>query len=295
MAASYRKESILMKKILSAVLLAAIVVLNSAAIFADSTAPVNNQAAKTTAVVTEGVPSIKINQETGTISVTYLSNSDKIYKVLITKGDKNISYYLNNDGIEEVFPLQFGNGEYNVSVIENISGNKFKKIKSETVTLSLDDQNKVYLNSIQNIRWSEDSKAVVIARELTRGLKTDKEKITAVYNYIVNNFSYDFDKLGKLSNDYVPDIDKFTESKKGICYDYSSTFAAMLRSLGIPTKLVKGYAEGIDGYHAWNEVYDKETKKWTTIDTTYDSQMRADKSKYSMVKDAAKYSKVNEY
>ena len=43
----------------------------------------------------------------------------------------------------------------------------------------------------------------------------------------------------------------------------------MLRSQGIPTKLVKGYSDNVDGYHAWNEVYINE--EWITIDTTLDA------------------------
>jgi transglutaminase/protease-like cytokinesis protein 3 len=47
----------------------------------------------------------------------------------------------------------------------------------------------------------------------------------------------------------------------------------MLRSQGIPTKLIKGYTDKVDGYHAWNEVLID--RQWVVIDTTYDAIMEA--------------------
>ncbi|UUZ86988.1 transglutaminase-like domain-containing protein [Paenibacillus sp. P26] len=61
------------------------------------------------------------------------------------------------------------------------------------------------------------------------------------------------------------------ETNQGICYDASALFAAMLRSSGVPVKLVQGYAPGIRQYHAWNEVY-LEGKGWITMDVTTDAQ-----------------------
>ena len=66
-------------------------------------------------------------------------------------------------------------------------------------------------------------------------------------------------------------------SKKGICFDYASLMAAMLRSQGIPTKLEVGYSG--QAYHAWISVYLQETgwvdgiisfdgKDWTLMDPT---------------------------
>lgn len=60
---------------------------------------------------------------------------------------------------------------------------------------------------------------------------------------------------------------------KGVCYDMSALYAALARSLDIETKLVKG--QGITplyrGYHAWNEVYSKEEKRWIKLDVAFAS------------------------
>jgi len=61
------------------------------------------------------------------------------------------------------------------------------------------------------------------------------------------------------------------EHRIGLCDEFSHLFAAFARSLGIPTKLVLGYAPSINGFglHAWTEIYIPNEKKWIPIDLTY--------------------------
>ena len=99
----------------------------------------------------------------------------------------------------------------------------------------------VFLQSMVQIDWNKKTKAVVKALELTKKAKTDKEKVAAIYAYITKNFKYDYDKAKTVKTGYIPILDDVYKASKGICYDYASTFAAMTRSLGIPTKLVMGY------------------------------------------------------
>lgn len=226
----------------------------------------------------------------GVVAIAYNSDSDKRLKVMVEKSGKSITYDLNNDGQTESFPLQMGDGQYRISVLENTSGTKYKYISTKEVNLDITDDKKIYLASVQNIRWNSDMETIKTASKLTKGLSTDTEKIKAIYNYVISNISYDYDKLAKLNKTYVPDIDNTTASGKGICYDYSSVFAAMLRSQGIPAKLTKGYSPNVEGYHSWNEVYNSDTGEWMVIDTTYDSQMKAANKKYSMEKKQSQYS-----
>jgi transglutaminase-like putative cysteine protease len=231
----------------------------------------------------------------GIIMVASNTGTGKKIKLMVTKGDNKVTYNLKDDGKFEGFSLQYGNGDYKVSVLKNKEGTKYEYIATTNVTLNLDNKNSIFLGSVQNVNWNKDMAAAAKAAELTKNAKTDREKITTVYNYIVKNFSYDYNKLNNLNYDYLPNIDKTLAEKSGICYDFASLFAAMLRSQGIPTKLVKGYADKVNGYHAWNEVYDSATGKWITIDTTYDSQMNAAKAKYKMEKNKAEYQTVYEY
>ncbi len=60
-----------------------------------------------------------------------------------------------------------------------------------------------------------------------------------------SNVDYDYDKAQNIVDNnvtgYLPDPDETLSTKKGICYDYAALAAAMLRSQGIPTKLITGY------------------------------------------------------
>jgi hypothetical protein len=235
------------------------------------------------------------NLKDGIVGVHYVNETNKKVKLLIQKEEYKYTYNIKGDGKIESFPLQMGNGEYRISILENIEGNKYRYMLTETVSAEFNDDKDVYLGSIQNINWNPEMEAIRQAGKLTEGLENDEEKIKAVYNYLVDNYKYDYDKLDKLSYDYLPDIESFNKSKIGICYDFASLFAGMLRSAGIPTKLVKGYAEGIKGYHAWNEVYINSLDEWVTIDTTNDAVIKGAGRDIQMIKEIGNYRKVNEY
>jgi transglutaminase-like putative cysteine protease len=117
---------------------------------------------------------------------------------------------------------------------------------------------------------------VRLAASLSSG-KSTSEKVKAVYDWVVSHIDYDFGKNPQAG--YVPDIVDTYNSKDGICYDFAALFAAMLRSQGVPTKLVKGYADNVSGYHAWNEVY--VGGKWYTVDTSNDAQVHGSMYKTS--------------
>ena len=231
--------------------------------------------------------------KTGVIHITYDGGGKT--KVMIQKGDKKYYYDINSSGKTESFPLQLGNGNYKVSILVNTSGNSYRLVQTKSVDVNLTDPNSVFLSSIQNIDWNVDSKAVAKAVELTKNETDLEKKAQILWDYMVKNNSYDYAKLSKLSPGYVPVIDSTLAEKKGICYDFSALYAAMLRSQGTPAKLIKGYApKNASGYHAWNEVYDAK-KGWLVIDTTYDLQVISRKPSTPMVKNAQDFSKVYEY
>ncbi|WP_142977802.1 hypothetical protein [Clostridium novyi] len=108
----------------------------------------------TTTSVSEVINKNKLDN--GVISVNY--NKDSKIKVMISKDNKKYSYNLNNQSIQ--IPLQLGNGKYNVFILENIQGNKYKVLSKQNINLQLQDQNKVYLQPIQLINWNNDMNAI---------------------------------------------------------------------------------------------------------------------------------------
>ncbi|MDT3429046.1 transglutaminase-like putative cysteine protease [Paenibacillus forsythiae] len=233
------------------------------------------------------------NVSQGVVGIQYNAPQGKRTKLMITKDGSSYTYNLFASKPNESFPLQQGSGSYKVSILENISGNKYKVIYSDSIDLSVSDPNAVYLSSVQNVKWNSSDKAIQKAKQLTRNADTDKEKVTAIYNYIVSNVKYDYALAATVPSDYVPDIDRTLASKKGICYDYASLFAAMLRSVNVPAKLVMGESSYVSQYHAWNEVLID--GQWATIDTTVDAGLGKSNKKVSLVKSASKYTGVKYY
>jgi hypothetical protein len=232
-------------------------------------------------------------KDKGLVRVGYKGAASDKMKVMVSKGSTTYYYPLKPNGVIEGFPLQLGNGQYKVSVLKNISGTQYSYVKTETFSISLSDPNIVYLNSIQTINWNSDSAAAKKNSQLA-GSETDPMKrITSSYDFIVKNVVYNYDKIKGLSSDYTPSPDETLRVLNGICYDYSSLFAAMKRSEGVPIKLVKGYNRYTDVYHAWNEVYIN--GKWVVVDTTFDAIYYQNNQGYSFQKNSSDYTKIYEY
>lgn len=231
----------------------------------------------------------------GSVGARYNPPGGKRVKTRVQNSGLKYDYDLFGRENFEYFPLQMGNGDYNVLIYENISGNRYRQVKARNIKAEIKNPLDVFKASIQTVNWNPEMKIIKKASELTKDLKTDKQKITAIYNFVIDTFSYDYDKIKNIELTYVPDIEKIYDEKKGICYDYSAVFAAMLRSQGIPAKLIKGYTDLANGYHAWNEVYLADENRWIVIDTTYDSSIKKMNKKFAMEKDSKKYSGTKEY
>jgi len=230
----------------------------------------------------------KVND--GIIKINYETSGDNKIKIMIQK-DNNRAFY--DIGTFNQYPLTFGNGNYIVALLENTTGTKYKVISYEKFEITIDKPENVYVNPIFSLNWNDDMSVINKAKELTKELKTDKEKAVAVYNYLVKNFKYDYKKINNIDNSYMPNLENIFKNKLGICSDFSSLYAVMLRSLNIPTKFVKGYKNDIDSYHAWNEVYlDNE---WITVDITYDIALYTNEIKYSFEKTSDDYIVKSEY
>lgn len=227
------------------------------------------------------------NLDKGQIGISYDMSKGPKLKLIIKKDKSIYTYDLTKSNTLEYFSLQSGNGTYTISIVQNTTGNKYKLIQSKDIILNLKDSNLVFLGSIQNINWQEAKSAVAKAKELTKDESSNEDKVKAIYEYIIHNIDYDTQLAKNVASNYMPNIDSVLKTKKGICYDYAVLFAAMTRSIGIPTKLVMGTSEYVDVYHAWNNVYIN--GEWITVDTTIDAPLSNKQNGLSMIKDSSKY------
>lgn len=216
------------------------------------------------------------NISDGYVMVRYTGHSEKA-KAQITIPDGTVYTYTIKGSDYNTFPLTGGNGDYTLKVYEWVVDNSYALAFSQALSVSLNDEFKPFLYPNQYVWFTGDSQVVALGRELSDQSADDLDYVQNSYYYVIRNISYDNDKAENTPTDYVPDIDTILEEQKGICFDYASLMAALLRSQSIPTKLEVGYSG--EAYHAWISVYLTESgwvdniiefdgKDWVLMDPT---------------------------
>lgn len=190
--------------------------------------------------------------------------TNKPLKLRLSYGKNTLTYDLNSEGEFEVFPLQMGSGKYSVQIFAQAKGKKFSNVSSTKFDATLESDLTPYLYPNQYVNYNAESPVVQKADELCAGLTTEREKVDAIINFVTTTMVYDYQKAATVTTGYLPCPDNTLFEKTGICFDFSSMIAAMLRSQGIPTQLTIGYADRT--YHAWNTIY--VDGQWTIIDAT---------------------------
>jgi hypothetical protein len=239
------------------------------------------------------------NMTEGYVLLKYTGGKSVPIKAQITKkGGEDYTYNLKNDGTQEAFPLSVGDGDYTINIFENVSGSKYALAFGKTVSVKLRHPFLPFMYPNQYVKFTASSEVTKQAAALTAGKTTDIEKLDAVYQYVVKNFTYDKELAANAPTGYVPNVDAVLKSKKGICFDYAAVMSAMLRSQNIPCKLVIGYAG--TAYHAWVNVFienvgwiDKaiyfDGEKFSLMDPTFASSAKASPDIYKFIGDGSNY------
>ena len=191
------------------------------------------------------------HKEDGYIMVSYTGTSPKV-KFQLT-GPNEVTYTYNLHSGYETFPLTAGSGNYKMGVFENIEGTTYSTLFTQNIEVSLTDELKPFLYANQYVNFGTGSATAKIGEELAYTANTDLEVVENVYNYIISNFTYDYDKAKTVPKGYLPVVDEILELKTGICFDYAAVMATMLRTQNIPTRLEVGYM--LEEYHAWISIY----------------------------------------
>lgn len=240
------------------------------------------------------------NTRDGYVMVKFSANSQKKIKAQV-KGPSGTVYTYNLTGGAAswtTFPLSDGNGSYKVTVYENISGTSYASVISASFTAKMTDEFAPFIRPNQYVDYSAAPKSVAKAAELTKGITDPLDKVKVVYDYVVNNISYDYAKAKSVKSGYLPVLDNVLAEKKGICFDYASLMTGMLRSQAVPCKLVVGYVG--NAYHAWISVWSEETgwvnaaiyfdgNAWQRMDPTFASSGNQSQSIMKYIGDGTHY------
>ncbi|MGN0302396.1 MAG: transglutaminase family protein [Anaerotardibacter sp.] len=230
--------------------------------------------------VTQGSSSAGV--DTSHVSEGYvgaIATNGNILKFQVVGNGVTNTYDLPSDGTPLIAPLSHGNGSYTFKIMQNTSGNRYVELFSCSVSVKLESEFAPFLVPSVYCNYTASSSCVAQAKSLTSGVTNQGEAAGAILEWIEKNIRYDNQKAAELStgSGYVPNPDSTIASKTGVCFDYASLTAAMLRSQGIPCKIVTGYVSN-NIYHAWNMIYIDGTWKtvsfelkgnqWELVDTT---------------------------
>ena len=211
-------------------------------------------------------------------------------KLQLKKDDVVYTYDLSAADGWQAFPLSLEDGEYTAVVYQKVAGTQYVQVCSSTFSVVIDDPYTPYLYPNKYVSFTDDPVFSALSRELAEECYSDLDVIGHVYDYVVDTLTYDYDLAASAPVNYIPDLSETLETKTGICFDYASLLAALLRSQGIPARVVVGYAGS--EYHAWIGVFISEIgwvddiiqfdgKQWTRMDPTYASTYTGTKKSLS--------------
>ncbi|MCD6325926.1 transglutaminase domain-containing protein [bacterium] len=108
---------------------------------------------------------------------------------------------------------------------------------------------------------SDDPKIIQLSKTAVGSANTSYEAATKLCRWVGNHISLKDYSVGFASAKEV------AENKRGDCTEHSVLLAAMLRSVGIPSRVVAGllFVDGDFFYHAWNEAF---VGEWMPLDAT---------------------------
>lgn len=205
------------------------------------------------------------------VSATHTANCrlpevDLVIK-LMYDADETTYTHLPADGTPVFLPLSQGDGTYLIRIMEYTDETSGCEIYREEVKVTLDDEFEPFIRSTYYCPYDASSKCVALGAELAAQSEDVVAYISNVFDYVKDNITYDRDRAMTVKYGYLTDPDETLTKGSGICMDYASLVAALLRSQGIPTKIVEGYVNqnGEDMKHAWNMFYTPETG-WVTVE-----------------------------
>lgn len=159
--------------------------------------------------------------------------------------------------------------------MQTVINNKTDKIIETGLIKDINANKIIYYNGVtldQGVRSNNEINEKAI--NLTKKLKSDREKAKKLYEWIGTNIEYDDFKAEKVLNaEKVNDSGAISafESRSGICFDYACLYVAMSRAVNLKVRLITGDAYNGKEFisHAWNQVYLEDENRWVNVDTTF--------------------------
>lgn len=242
------------------------------------------------------------NVQDGYVMVNFTAASERRLKTKVIGPSTEFTYNIKSQNWT-TFPLADGNGKYAVKVYEqNPKTGKYAVVATAEFTATLTDEFAPFLRPNQYVNYTDAVNTLTKAEELTAGIDETLRKVEKIYDFVVGHLTYDKALAQSVSAEYLPVLDDVLAKGKGICFDYAALMTAMLRSQGVPCKLVTGYVgTAKPAYHAWISVWTEETgwvdgaiyfdgSAWQRMDPTFASSGNSSEAIMEYIGDGSNYS-----
>ena len=237
------------------------------------------------------------NQDQGYLTAESDSDDSRMNIQLTAPSGVVYSYFLEPDE-QAVLPFSEGSGEYLITCYQQVDGNQYAALYTETLTIKLQNEFLPFLYPNQYVDFSSKNEACKLAASLVKEDMTDIDILKTFYTYVTSHISYDYDKADSVEAGYLPDVDDTLNTGTGICFDYAALTTAMLRSQDIPCKLQIGYSGDVK--HAWIDVYIRgsgwvtkavsfDGDTWKLMDPTFDANSDGDEAIQEYIGDESNY------
>ncbi len=142
--------------------------------------------------------------------------------------------------------------------VPNKASKRFRyTVYSSDTPLYTDEDLKIYLQMPHGLE-----KVKALAESITANATTDIQRARAIQRYLKQNYTYTLKALQK-NREVSPIEDFLFYTKEGYCEYYATAMALMLRSIGIPARVVSGYLGGeFNRYGRYYIVRQKDAHTW---------------------------------
>ncbi|MBC7429232.1 MAG: transglutaminase domain-containing protein [Bacteriovorax sp.] len=171
--------------------------------------------------------------------------------------------------------LRYGPGVYDIAVSESKLAGKYDGgyYVGQAIKLENTDKRDVSFLLPSDLVQSDNAQIMLLARTITADSVDELDAAKKIHKYVATNVKYDFASY-KDESYKAKAFDAVTTLKNltGVCSGYSNLYAALLRSIGIRTKIIYGIGyitKTQTGDHAWNEIFIN--NEWKSVDVTWDS------------------------
>ena len=212
----------------------------------------------------------------------YVNLTDNFYPK--NKEDiKNVLYTILNSGMS-TYSFFCTDEYYNcISDVEEISTDHYILANINTLVHPYNSYNKVHITTnnfgkidvnIEKLYTDAEieeinSKIYSIKEQILKDGMSDRDRIKAFHDYVINNTVYDSERNDLMHNNISPSYDNMSHKANGVlknhialCSGYTDLMAIFLSNIGIPNYKIANRE------HIWNAVY--LDGKWYHLDLTWD-------------------------